>query len=126
MQHEVVNSPKLQEILSTISILFAKHYKKFLANVQFLNSSVQATLPRTFVVADCVQVGLKNRRVLGMCVQLRRSNKKLYQSHRDGRKEAFRLFSYYIHSTITKPMRIDVFRNIIRKPEIMKENCFSW
>lgn len=52
MQRVVVNSPKLQEILPTISILFAKHYKKFLANVQFLNSSVQATLPRTFVFVN--------------------------------------------------------------------------
>lgn len=31
-----------------ISVLFAKRYKKFLANMQFLNSSVQATLPRIF------------------------------------------------------------------------------
>lgn len=46
----VVKSGKSREILSRISILFAKRYKKFLANVQFLNSSVQATLPRTFVL----------------------------------------------------------------------------
>lgn len=60
LRRGVVNSPKLQEILSTISILFAKHYKKFLANVQFLNSSVQATLPRTFVLVNYVQGGLED------------------------------------------------------------------